>query len=53
MMPQMAAVAGRRVISSGTMRQRPPEVKAVLENQACHALSCLPGGLTHRYGNLR
>ena len=30
MMPQVAAVAGRRVISGRNMRQPPPKVKAVL-----------------------
>jgi hypothetical protein len=50
MMPQIAAMAGRRVIPGRTMRQPSAKVKGVVKGQTCHALSGLPAELTPGYG---
>jgi len=41
MMPQRAAMVGRRVISGGTMRQAAQKVKGLGIFRACHAVSAL------------
>jgi hypothetical protein len=51
MMPQRAAVAGRRVISGGTMRQPPLKVKGAGKKQAHHAVSALPARPSSGYGS--
>jgi hypothetical protein len=48
MMPQRAAVAGRRVISGRTMRQPPLKVKGAGKKQAYHAVSAPSGAACFR-----